>query len=425
MDTVELIQRLSVALAIGLLIGIERGWRERDEPEGSRAAGVRTLALSGLLGGIWAAILQPLGPAGAVSLGIAFAAFTAIVAVYRFRETEKEGTLGATTVIAAMLSFALGAFAVLGNLHAAVAAGIATTALLAMKTVLHNWVRQLSWAELRSGLLLLAMTFLLLPLLPDRTIDPWQAINPYHLWTMTIVIAAISFVGYAAVRVFGAQRGILVTAVAGGLVSSTAVTLTLARLAKTNHGQRNLMAAGMSLASATMMFRVIGIVALFNTGLVLSLAPAIGAAGAVLTVAGLAFLKAGGDNRPAADSIELQNPFDLAVVLQFGALLAVILLLSRLTNQWLGDAGVLLLAVASGLADVDAITLSMSKLAGSEIAAWVAAAAIALAALSNSIVKVVLAITAGSGAAGRRFAAASAAAIVAGACGFAVQFWLR
>ena len=226
MDTFELIERLAVALAIGLVIGIERGWKQREEPEGDRAAGLRTHALSGLLGGVWGALANLGAGAGLLMLGIAFAAFAAVVTVFRYREMVHDGTYGATTVVAALLAFSLGAFAVLGDKTAAAAAGIAAALLLALKAVLHEWVKRLSWEELRAGLVLGAMTVILLPLLPDRELTPWFPVRPREIWLLTILIAALSFAGYVAIRVAGPKVGVLLAGFAGGLVSSTAVTPT-------------------------------------------------------------------------------------------------------------------------------------------------------------------------------------------------------
>ncbi|MCZ7594561.1 MAG: MgtC/SapB family protein [Hyphomicrobium sp.] len=216
MDTFQLIQRLAVALAIGLIIGIERGWKQRSEPEGERAAGLRTLTLSGLLGGVWGALALGTGVWGLIGLGAAFVGFTGVVALFRYREMQREGSFGATTVIAAMLAFALGALAVLGDPRAAAAAGVATALLLALKAMLHAWLERLTWEELRSGLILLAMTVIALPLLPDRELAAWLPVNPREVWLMTIFIAALSFAGYVAIRMAGPGLGLLLSGLAGG-----------------------------------------------------------------------------------------------------------------------------------------------------------------------------------------------------------------
>jgi uncharacterized membrane protein (DUF4010 family) len=150
MDTFQLLQRLAAALAIGLIIGIERGWKQRSDPEGERTAGLRTHALAGLLGGIWGALTLNAGAWGPVGLGLGFAAFTAVIATYRYREMLHEQSFGATTVVAAMLAFALGALAVLGDPRVAAAAAVAATMLLALKAALHAWLERLTWESTRA-----------------------------------------------------------------------------------------------------------------------------------------------------------------------------------------------------------------------------------------------------------------------------------
>jgi uncharacterized membrane protein (DUF4010 family) len=236
-DTLQLIERLTVALAIGLVIGIERGWKQREEAEGERAAGLRTHALAGLLGGVWGALALAAGAWGAIALGLAFVAFTAVIATFRYREMVHDETFGATTVVAAMVAFALGALAVMGDVTAAAAAGVAATVLLALKTALHGWLKRLTWEELRAGLILAAMTVTLLPLLPDRELARWFPVNPREVWLLTILIAVLSFAGYVAIRITRPSRGVLLSGLAGGFVSSTAVTLNMARLAR-EHPER-------------------------------------------------------------------------------------------------------------------------------------------------------------------------------------------
>lgn len=421
MDPIVLIQRLSVALAIGLLIGIERGWQARSEGEGERSAGLRTHALAALLGGLWGAIASVGGPAGHVALGVAFATFAAIIAVYRFRETGHDGTFGATTVVAAMLSFTLGAYAVLGDGTVAAAAAVATAGLLVLKSALHDWVAKLTWAELRSALLLLAMTFILLPLLPDRTVDPWAMINPFELWLMTIVLAAISFTGYVAIKVAGDRAGSIITGIAGGLASSTAVTLTLSRLARKHPGQRAHLLAGILFSGATMMARVLVVVALVNASLVGKLAAPIGIAGLTLAGIGLLLLTSkSGDADTDDQALTLVNPFELGTVLKLGALLMAVTIAAKILVVSAGAAGAYILAAISGLADVDAVTLSMSRLAKGQLAPEIAARAIAIVVAVNTVAKAVLGWITGGRALGQWLVAASVAALAAGAAADAV-----
>ncbi len=222
MEQDELFRRLVVALAIGLLIGLERGWQTREESDHQRTAGLRTFALSGLLGGVCASLSVVSSP---LVLGAGMIAFTIALVAFSYLEASEEKNFSVTGVVAGLLTFTLGAYALLGNETVAVGAAVAMAILLALRDQLHSWVRTVTWLEMRSILVLLAMSFLLLPILPNRPVDPWQVLNPSEIWLLAILIAAISFAGYVAVRILGARKGIAVAAIAGGLASSTATTL--------------------------------------------------------------------------------------------------------------------------------------------------------------------------------------------------------
>ncbi len=422
MHGIELMERLSVALAIGLVIGLERGWQQRTDADGDRTAGVRTHALAALLGGVWGATTHLVGPgAGGVGLGLAFMAFSAVIAVYRYRETNRSESFGATTVVAAMLAFALGAFAVLGDMRVAAATGVATAGVLALKGIVHGIVARLTWPELRSSLVLLAMTFILLPFLPNRTVDPFAAINPYEIWLLTILIAAISFVGYVAVKVAGQRQGILMTGLAGGLVSSTAVTVTLAKLASLHREQQRLLMAGALIASATMFARVLVVVAAVNVQLLPYVVLPLGLAGLTLFAIGLFEFR----REPAsakAEQLQIENPFDLVTVLKFGALLTIVMLLAKVLTTTIGPLGAYALAAVSGIADVDAIALTMARHGADQLGPQAAALSIILAAAVNTVSKAALAWFSGGAKAGRRMALAAGAALAAGICGLLLWF---
>ena len=416
MDTFELVGRLAVALAIGLVIGIQRGWKQRGEAEGERAAGLRTLALSGLLGGIWGAIALNAGQAGLIALALASTSFTAAIAVFRYREMVHEKTFGATTVVAATLAFALGALAVMGDKTAAAAAGVAAALLLALKSALHEWVKRLTWEELRAGLILAAMTVILLPLLPDRELSPAFPVNPHEIWLLTILIAALSFAGYVAIRLAGPSIGVLLSGLAGGLVSSTAVTLNMARLARADGERGNVFAAGVLAAGAVMMLRVLVVIGIVNVALLPSCAAA-GPRRARARRHRRLSRQLGHEDCPVGKPISLQNPFELRVVLEFGALLAVIMAATKLLSAWAGSEGAITLAAVSGLIDVDAITISLARLAPQGLAPTSAVWAILVAAVANSLSKIVLAIAVGGWSFGRIVARGIAAALAVAALG--------
>ncbi len=388
--------RLGLALAIGFIIGLERGWKERDEEEGARAAGLRTYSLIGLLGGV----LGLLSISGdRILLATGFITTGAALAAFMWREGEREKDYSATSLIAALLTFVLGALAVLGDMTVAAGAGIAAAILLAHKAALHSWLNRLTWAELRSGFLLAAMTFIALPLLPDRTVDPWQLLNPHQLWLLTILIAAVSFVGYVAVKLAGPQRGLVLAATLGGLVSSTAVTVSVARMAKENGAVMKLLSGAILASGCVMVLRVLVIAGLLNPGLALSLAPVIIAAAAVSAlIAALVIRSHHNGHETGTEELLLTNPFLLSEVLRFGALLAAVTIAVELAGRFLGDPGLLAVAALAGLADVDAITLSVARHPG---VAQGAINAVLLALLVNTLAKTIYAWVAGGSRLGR------------------------
>jgi uncharacterized membrane protein (DUF4010 family) len=413
MDTLELFQRLGVALAIGFLIGLERGWKARNEPEGGRAAGLRTHALGGLLGGVWGALALTRENDGLIAIALAFAVYSGAILLFRYRESIDEKTFGVTTVVAAMLTFALGALAVMGDMAVAGGMGVAAAALLAFKDVLHGWVGRISWLELRSGLLLAAMTFILLPMLPDRTIDPWNTINPFEMWLLTVMIAAISFAGYIAIKAVGDEAGIVMTGVAGGLASSTAVTVTLAEMAKEHPEKVAPLTSGALFASATMAARVLAVVAAVGTSILPKIALPIGVGGVALLGIAFYFLKQN-TSGVGGGRLKLTNPFELKTVLKFGLLLTAITAATKLLTRIGTGQGVYVLALFSGIADVDAMTLSMSRQAADPGSVTLAANAILIVVAVNTVAKAMIGWMTGGAEFGKRMMAAAVVAIAAG-----------
>ena len=417
MDTRDLFERLGLALAIGLLIGLERGWRERNEGDGARAAGIRTFALSGLLGGLWGALTPTLGPVPMAAAGLAFAAaFT----LFEWREAVAQKNYSVTTTIAGLTVFALGAFAVLGNRAAAGAAAVAMVALLAARNSLHQFLQKLTWPELRSVVVLLTMTFVLLPILPDRTIDPWDSINPYELWLLVVLIGAVSFAGYVAVRALGEQRGLAIGAAAGAVISSTAVTINYARLAAHAAGSEALLSLSICIAWMVSLTRMTAIAVALNPALFAALGPPIAAALAVLGLA-IVIFRLHASYRKAVSKEVVENPLDLRFVLQFGALLAVIIVATKHLRNLFSDAGLFALAGISGFFDVDPITLSAARLAGGSIMVATAAKAILLAGTANLVTKMAVAIVVGGRSFGWKLVLAGALAIASGALALAMM----
>jgi uncharacterized membrane protein (DUF4010 family) len=397
MTMADLLERLALALAIGLLFGVERGWQEREAKEGSRAAGIRTFTLISLLGGIWGLLA---GIVGETVLGFAALAFAGWFGFFEWREESAQGKHSATGFVTGLLAFSLGAYAILGDKVAAGSVAVAATFILAERRALHGFLEKLKWVELRAALLLLVMTFVLLPVLPDRAIDPWGAINPHQLWLLSILTAGISYAGYLAVEFAGARNGLLYAGAAGGLVSSTTVTWTFARMSRLDGQGHTDLAVGIMASWTVSLIRMTAIATMLAPALAFPLGAPAGAA-ACVTLAGLAVLYRRSALQRTDIKLALTDPFDIWTVLQFTAVLAVVMLAAKLLSSGFGQGGLIGLAAASGLADVDPITLSMARETGTTLTAGYAAIVILVAAGANLIAKCALATFFG----GPRFAA--------------------
>jgi uncharacterized membrane protein (DUF4010 family) len=428
MDTIDLFSRFAVALGIGLLIGLERGWTRRGEKPGSRTAGIRTFSITALLGAVAGASANALGGAGSVggglALGLAFLAFAVAVTLFCIEENRAERTFSATTAVAAMLAFALGAYALIGMPAVAGAVAVAATALLASRHQMHGWLQQIKGRELRSALILLAMTFIALPVVPDDPVGPFGGVNPREIWLIAIVLAGVSFLGYLAVRYFGVRHGVLIAAAAGGLVSSTAVTADNARRAAAGEGSPVVLAAGVATASAVSFARVGAIVAALKPVLLPFVLPPLAAA----TIVAIGYALISVYWRPRKDArgqaAKFRNPFGFWSVVGFAVLLALIVLAGRLLGEWLGAAGAIAGAFALGLADVDAITVSMARLAPQPLSPQFAALAILAAVVSNTLAKIAIGAAVGRGAFALNIAAVHMGCLAVGVAAFLAAAYL-
>ncbi|MGD9965317.1 MAG: MgtC/SapB family protein [Hyphomonadaceae bacterium] len=415
---IDMFQRLAMALGIGFLVGVERGWKHRDAPEGTRAAGLRTHAVIGLAGGMTGALLPSVGHLGFAALTLVFgAAFV----TFKVRESQFDNDLSVTGTIAGLLVFALGVYAMSGDLRVAGAAGVVLVGLLAFKDALHGWLDKVTWKELRSALLMLGATFVALPLLPDRTIDPWQAINPRELWMLTILVAGASFAGYLAVRMLGGDIGVLAGAAAGSLVSSTVVTAEIGRRVRIGETHAMVGGAAAAIAAGVSIGRVIVLVAVTALPILPEAGPALAAA--VLVFAAGAFAMRHFDREgDSGDSGEkLRSPLDLASVAQFALFLGGVIIVGRIVSDAYGQAGLLPFAATAGLADVDAVTLAAGSLVRGGLEATVGAHAVLIAVLMNTLAKGAIAfVTGGWRYAALYFMAALAATIAAASVWFLV-----
>lgn len=405
---------LAAALACGLIVGLERGWRERDAPEGGRAAGLRTFGLLGLLGGVLGLLAAPLG-AWPLAAGLVGVAALDVVAYQQVAASSRN--LSLTSAVASLVVCALGALATLGSPVAAVGSAVVVSVLLDLKSTLHRGLRMVRHGELQAALQLALLTAVVAPLLPDAGYGPYAAINPLRLWWAVVLIAGLSFAGHVAMRISGTRRGLLWTGLLGGLVSSTAATLALARRARADAATADAAARAALAAGATMALRMALVVTVLRPPLALAVGLPLAAWG-VLMLGATALTRAAAAVTPAEPDPELDAGADLGSALAFGLLLGVMAVLAKAAVAALGDAGVQVLALISGLVDVDAITVSVLRMnADGDLTQAQTLLAIAIAALTNTVAKVAIAGAVGGRAFGRRVAIGYGAALLLAAAG--------
>ncbi|WP_332812289.1 MgtC/SapB family protein [Sphingomonas sp.] len=375
---------LALALGIGLLIGIERGWRTRDDAPGERVAGVRTFTLIGLIGGLIG--LELSGHVQALGLILALGTVAAIAIGYH-ADMRKHGNVSATSAIAAVLTLGLGTMAGSGSMAVAALGAGATVILLASREALHRALAYTSEADIRAMMRLVLVVFIILPLLPDIPLGPY-GLNPRRLWTVVVITGSISFVGYVLIRIFGGRRGVMLTALVGALVSSTAVTLECARRLRAGEAVAANQAA-IAAASTIMMIRAVALVAAlvphiftrFVELLLLALIVSIAASA-------LLFLRSNRDDEPTALVVK---PPDLKLALLFGALVALMATAAGWAEQQAAGSGAAVV-ILGGLFDVDSAIAALGVLPEGTLPTELAALAVAAPVVFNTLLKLVLAL---------------------------------
>ncbi len=375
---------LTVALMLGALIGLERGWSSREKEPGERIAGIRTHALVGLLGGLAALLSEALTDWAFPTLLLAV---TAIALVAWRTRAQSIRNFSITDSIGLLITFCIGAIAVAVDVVVATATAVVTAMILDNKEEIHGLLQKLEARELDAAFKLLLISVVMLPLLPNEPLGPGGALNPYQIWWMVVLIASISFVGYFAIRVGGAEKGILFTSLFAGLSSSTALTLHFARQSRRTPELSPMLAVGILIACGTMFPRVLLVATAVHPPIFAPLLwPVVVMTVLLYVPAGLMWHRA--RRRTSVKQPELrQNPLDLTSALLFGALLTVIMLAGEWLREWRGSAGIYLLAASSGVADVDAINLSLTRMARDSITIHTAVLGIIIASTSNNLVK--------------------------------------
>jgi uncharacterized membrane protein (DUF4010 family) len=382
---------LLVALAVGLLIGMEREWRvHQDEDSSDEHAGLRTFGLLGVLGGITGLLQASAGWLTAAAL----LAVAAVLIAQRRKGNQSLPLEDVTTLVAALVTTLLGALATGGMPQLAATSAVVIVVLLHLKPTLHRWVGALSQEELRAVLRLLVISLVVLPVLPDKGYGPYEALNPRTIWLFVVLISTLSFVGYLAIRVLGPKRGYLVTGLFGGLVSSTATTAALARLSRQDRKSVAPLAAGIALANGVSVVRMTVVVAAIHPALAVAAAWPLGCGALVALICALLLWRAH-DGKGTGKAIEITNPFGLGPAIKLASLLAVIQVLAAFLEDRYGQAGIQVLAAFAGLVDVDAITLTVARGTAGGAAIAPAIAALLIAVLANAVFKSVVLFSAG------------------------------
>ncbi|MHB1214668.1 MAG: MgtC/SapB family protein [Thiobacillus sp.] len=346
--------RYVVALAIGLLMGLER---ERNP---AAKAGLRTFALTALLGVLAAHLATALGERWLIAVGL-FLVGSMMIAAYLRAPQPPDGDPGTTTVAALMLCYGLGVLVWHNEIQLAVMLGIAATMLLYFKPELRGFSQRMSRHDLLSVLQFAVLALIVLPLLPNQDYGPYGALNPHQIWWMVVLIAGVGLAGYAALRLVGQQRGAVMLGLLGGLVSSTATTLSFSRHARASREMIPVAVIVIVLANLVVLVRLGVLAAVLAPGVLAQLLPLLAGglvAGGIGAAYGVRRLRPQGE----LPALAMGNPTELRTALGFGLMYAVVLLAAAWLSDWLGTRGLYAVALVSGLTDVDAITLSSLRL---------------------------------------------------------------
>ena len=383
---ITFLHTLVVSVSVGALIGLIRQWSDaHDGIRTETSAGLRTYALWSLVGFLSAYIQEA---HAAYFYPTSFATFGIfLITAHAFDRDEQRG-LGLTSLTAAVLTFLVGSLIYWQQLEAALAIAVTIGILLASKPFIHRWTRNLTNEDIVSLLQFLAVTGLILPLVPNRGFGPLSAFNPYSIWLMVVLISGLGFVGYVAVRLLGTRAGITVTGLAGGLASSTATTLALTRNSRDTPEVSSTLAIGIIIANTVMIGRVAVIILALNQTLFMALLLPLLIMAAPTSVFILWHFYRHRKKSKEVDLPKLHNPLSMKLAIKFALLYGIIVFLIKAATEWGGGTGFYPIAFLSGLTDMDAIALSLTN-ANNEAAIVTsrAAAGIVIGALANTLFK--------------------------------------
>lgn len=391
MSDTQLAISFAVAISLGALLGLER---ERSKG-GDGGAGVRTFALIALAGALAGYLDKSLG----LSLwALVIFVLVGVLLVCAYVVAALRGDTGITTEVSALLAFLLGLLCAHGQLQLASAMAVVMALLLALKEWLHRLATQINTADVEATLKFAIVTLIILPLVPNEAYGPapLDALNPYKIWLMVVLISALNFASYLIIKVVGPEHGIGLVGILGGLASSTAVTLGFARRSQQDGAEAPALALGILLAWTVMLVRVAIMTALISWELGQQLFGVLG----VLCVASLlavAWLWRISQRQVRGEVKSGSNPFELSEAIKFGLLFGVVVVLARAAQLYFGDAGVYVASAVAGLTDVDAITLAMADLVKVDPASLpLGARAVVMAVLANTVAKSAMVLGLGS-----------------------------
>jgi uncharacterized membrane protein (DUF4010 family) len=413
MFDLDLALRFGAALGLGLLLGLER---ERKRDAELLFGGVRTFALIALLGAVGAFLERELNQEWLVL--VAFVAVGSLVVV-SYSMTAARGELGITTEITALLAFIVGALCGWSKVEVAAVVTVVCLLLLTLKDYLHRLARRVELADVEATLKFAVISLIILPLLPNAAFGPppLNVINPYKIWLMVVLIAGLNFLGYVLVKVFGSEHGLVVTGILGGLVSSTAVTLSFSQRSRQEPAMSSAFVLAIVVAWTIMFLRVVVIVGMVSRSLAGDLALALGLmAGAGLLVSLVLWQRTRFHGKGVVTAGP--NPFELGEAIKFGLLFGVVTVVAKAAEVYLGETGLYIAGAVAGLTDVDAISLSMANLAAAEPASLtIAARTIVIAVVSNTLTKTGMAVFLGAPALRRTLLLAALPLLIAAAVG--------
>ena len=390
---VDLFLRFGVALAIGFMIGLQREYAFREKQQ-ELLAGERTFALMALAGSL-AAMIADIFDSSLAFLGVIFVVgiFTAIA----YFIDAWRGQVGLTTEIAILITVLIGALCYWDHLALAAALGIITTVLLSVKIETDRLVSVLTREDIFAALQFAVISLVILPVLPKESNlpPPFDVLSPFRIWLMVVFISGINFIGYFAIKFVGPERGIGLTGLLGGLVSSTGVTLGFSERSNRESSLAKPFSLAIMISWTVMFARVLVEVGVLNLELLQLVWPPIAAAG-VVGLLYCVYLHLS-QRTTEKDTLEFSNPFDLVSAIKVGWLYAVILLVARAAQLYFGETGVYISSLVSGLADVDAITISLAQLSiEGTVSEVVAAQSIVIATIANTIAKGAIVIIGGA-----------------------------